>query len=149
MALFQIGPVTLDTFPMGPTSFSRDSGADLAAKPVMGRLQPREFMGEADQPVTITGQILPTRLGGLPDLEQLHSLARAGTKVPVMRGDGTMLGWYVLEKVSEQHKDLTQYGIGFVVAYTLQLIKVDTDGAVGNAQAGGMIGMLMSLFEGF
>lgn len=146
--LFQIGPVTLDTRPLGPTGFSRDSGADLATKPVMGRLQPREFMGEADQHMTITGQILPTRLGGLPDLEQLHSLSRTGTKLPVMRGDGTMLGWYVIEKVTEQHQDLTRYGVGFVVAYSLNLVKVDAENAIGNAQAGGIVGLLLSLFEG-
>lgn len=146
--LFQIGPITLDTLPLGPTGFSRDSGADLATKPVMGRLQPREFMGAADEHITVSGQILPTKLGGLPDLEQLHSLSRAGTKVPVMRGDGTMLGWFVIEKVAEQHHDLTRYGVGFAVAYTLNLVKVDAESAAGNAQAGGIVGLLMSLFEG-
>lgn len=146
--LFQLGPLTLDTFPMGPDSFSRSSGADLAVKPVIGGMQGREFMGEADQNLTISGQLLPTKVGGMPDLEQLHSLSATGTKVPVMRGDGTMLGWFVIEKVAEQHKDLTAIGIGFVVAYSLTLVKVSTDGAVGSSQAGGLVGMLLNLFEG-
>jgi hypothetical protein len=145
--LFQVGPVGIDTFPLGPEGFNRNSGADLAAKPVMGGLQPREYMGEADQGITITGRVLPTKLGGLPQIDQLHALSSAGTKVPVMRGDGKVLGWYAIESVTEQHKDLTMLGIGFVVAYTLELVKVDTDGALGSAQGGGLVGMLLSLFE--
>ena len=145
--LFQIGPLTLDTFPMGPDGYSRSSGSDLAVKPILGRLAGREHMGEADQPMTITGKLLPTKVGGAADLEQLHALSVSATKVPVMRGDGRMLGWFVIEKVTEQHSDLTAIGLGFVVAYTLNLIKVDTDGAVGTNQAGGLVGMLVSLFE--
>lgn len=145
--LFQVGPIGLDTYPLGPEGFSRNSGADLPAKPVMGGLQPREYMGEADQNMTLTGQILPTKLGGLAQIDQLHALSTAGTKVPVMRGDGKVLGWYVIEKVTEQHKDLTMLGVGFSVAYSISLVKVDTDGAVGSAQGGGLIGMLQSLFE--
>jgi uncharacterized protein len=64
-----------------------------------------------------------------------------------MRGDGRMLGWFAIEKVSEQHSDLTRLGVGFVVRYTLDLVKVDTDGAVGGDQAGGLVGMLLNLFE--
>ncbi len=145
--LFQLGPLTLDTFPMGPDSFSRNSGADLATKPIMGRMQGREFMGPSDQSLTISGQLLPTKIGGLPDLEQLHALSSSGTKLPVMRGDGVMLGWFVIEKVTEQHKDLTALGIGFVVAYSLNLIKVDADSATGSALSGGLVGMLLNLFE--
>lgn len=145
--LFQIGPLTLDTIPFAAESFSRNAGADLAVKPVMGGLQPREFMGEADESITISGQLLPTRLGGLTELELAYSLSTSGTKVPLMRGDGRMLGWYVIEKVSEQHSDLTRFGVGFVVRYTLSLTKVSTDGAVGSSQAGGLVGMLLNLFE--
>lgn len=145
--LFQIGPLTLDTIPFAAETFSRNAGADLAVKPVMGGLQPREFMGEADDSITISGQLLPTRLGGLTELDLAYSLSTSGTKVPLMRGDGRMLGWYVIEKVSEQHKDLTRFGVGFVVRYTLTLTKVTTDGAAGNSQAGGLIGMLLNLFE--
>lgn len=145
--LFQIGPLTLDTIPFSAESFSRSAGADLAVKPVMGGLQPREMMGEADESITISGQLLPTRLGGLTELELAYSLSTSGTKVPLMRGDGRMLGWYVIEKVSEQHSDLTRFGVGFKVRYTLTLTKVDTDGAVGSSQAGGLVGMLLNLFE--
>lgn len=145
--LFQIGPLTLDTLPFAAESFDRNSGVDLAVKPVIGGLQPREAMGEADETITISGQLLPTKLGGMTELDLAYSLSASATKVPLMRGDGKMFGWYVIEKVSEQHKDLTRFGVGFVVRYTLNLVKVDSDAAVSGGQANGLVGMLLSLFE--
>lgn len=145
--LFQIGPLTLDTAPFNADSFNRNAGADLAVKAIMGGRQAREFMGEADENISLTGQLLPTKIGGLTELELAQSLSTSGTKVPVMRGDGRMFGWYAIEKVSEQHTSLTRYGVGFVVRYTIDLVKVDTDGAAGGGQAGGLVGMLLNLFE--
>lgn len=145
--LFQIGPLTLDTFPFSADSFDHQGGADLAAKDVMGGLRPREHTGEADDSVTISGQLLPTKLGGLAEMELAFSLSTSATPVPLMRGDGRVLGWYVIEKVSEKHTDLTRFGVGFVVRYTLSLTKVGTDGAMGSGAAGGVVGMLLNLFE--
>jgi uncharacterized protein len=145
--LYQIGPLSLDTKPFNAETFTRNTGADLAVKAVMGGRQAREFMGEADETISLSGQLLPTKLGGLTELELAQGLSTSGTKVPVMRGDGRMLGWFAIEKVSEQHSDLTRLGVGFVVRYTLDLVKVDTDCAVGGDQAGGLVGMLLNLFE--
>lgn len=145
--LYQIGPLSLDTRPFNAESFSRTTGADLAVKAIMGGRQAREFMGEADENISLSGQLLPTKLGGLTELELAQGLCTSGTKVPVMRGDGRMFGWYAIEKVSEQHSDLTRYGVGFVIRYTIDLVKVDTDGALGGGQAGGLVGMLLNLFE--
>ena len=145
--LFQIGPLTLDTIPFAAESFGRNAGADLAVKPVMGGLQPREFMGEADETITISGQLLPTKLGGMSELDLAYSLSTSATKVPLVRGDGRSFGWYVIDKVSEQQTDLTRFGVGFVVRYTLNLTKVDTDAAVNSGQAAGLVGMLLNLFE--
>jgi len=145
--LFHIGPLAVDTMPFTAESYSREGGAELAAKAVMGGLQPREVTGEADETITISGQLLPTRIGGMSELDLAFSLSTSATKVPLMRGDGRMLGWYVIEKVSEQHSDLTRHGVGFVVRYTLNLVKVDTDGAIGSSQAGGIVGMMLNLFE--
>lgn len=145
--LFQIGPLTLDTRPFSAESFGRSAGADRAVKAVMGGIQPREKMGEGDDTITISGQLLPMRLGGLTELDLAYSLAEAATPLPVMRGDGRMFGWYEIDKVSDQHTDLGRFGVGFVVRYTLTLTKVGADAAVGNSQSGGLVGMLLSLFE--
>ena len=145
--LYTIGPLSIDTRPFSAENFSRSVGADLAVKAIMGGRQAREHMGEADETISVSGQLLPTRLGGLTELELVQGLSTSGTVVPVMRGDGRMFGWYAVEKVSEKHSDLTRFGVGFVVLYTIDLVKVDTEGAIGGGQAGGLVGMLLNLFE--
>lgn len=146
--LYQIGPLTLDTRPFNVDDFSRKTGGDHAAKDVMGTLRPREFMGEGDETLTMSGQILPMKIGGLTELEMARSLCKGGTHVPVMRGDGLALGWFVIDSVAERHKHLMRDGVGFAVQYDLQLTRVPHDGpsASGNG-SGGIMGMLMDLFE--
>lgn len=144
--LYQIGPLALDTRPFNADSMSRSGGADLAVKQLMNALQAREFMGEADEKITISGQLLPTKIGGLTELEMAYAMSRSGTPLPVMRGDGKMFGWFAIESVSEQHADLGRHGVGFTVKYSLDLVKVDPDPAGGGASFG-IVGILLSLFE--
>lgn len=144
--LYQVGPVTVDTFPFSADEMSRSGLADLPAKPVMGTRPPREFMGPGEDKVTLSGQLLPSKIGGLTELAALQSLRDAGTQVPVMRGDGTMLGWYAISGISERHTDLLRDGVGFRVRYTLDLVRVG--GEPSRSSGSGIVGMLLSLFEG-
>lgn len=121
--LYQIGPVTMDTRPFNADKFSRSAGADIAKKPTIGGLKPKEFMGEGDETITISGKLLPTKIGGLTELGTIDGLRVAGTALPVVRGDGRSLGWYMIESVRETHKDLGANGIGFVVSYSITLTK--------------------------
>lgn len=146
--LFQIGPLTMDTRPFNADAMARSGGADIATKALMGTMQGREFMGEADEKVSLAGQLLPTKIGGLSELDMAYSLSRSGTLVPVLRGDGTSFGWFAIERVSEQHADLTRYGVGFTVKYTIELVKVPDSGKLDQQQGAGIVGMLLSLFEG-
>ncbi|MCF1744239.1 phage tail protein [Paradevosia shaoguanensis] len=147
--LYQLGPLAIDTMPFSADSMGRDGGGDLAAKDVMNRLRPREFMGEADEKIQISGQLLPSKIGGLAELEMAHAMSRSGTALPLMRGDGKMYGWFAIEHVSEQHADLLRTGVGFTVKYTLDLVKVDPDSSdqAGSPAPQGIVGMLLSLFE--
>lgn len=144
--LYQIGPLGLDTRPFNADAMTRAGGSDLAVKPLMNALPGREHMGEADEKITLSGQLLPTKIiGGLTELEMAHGLSRSGTPVPLLRGDGKAFGWFAIESVSEQHSHLMRDGVGFVVKYTLNLVRVEPE--LGGGAAGGIVGMLLSLFE--
>lgn len=121
--LMQIGAVTLDTRPFSADAVDRVASADFAEHALIGSLKGREFMGEGDEIVTVSGQILPGKIGGLTELETLHGLRRAGQAVPLMRGDGRMLGWFVITQVRENHEDLERDGVGFKVQHSITLAK--------------------------
>ncbi|SNY94048.1 hypothetical protein SAMN04515647_4373 [Cohaesibacter sp. ES.047] len=139
-----IGAVSVDTKPFPADSFSRSSTATWAEKAVMGTLPPSEFMGEGPESLSLSGKLLPYKLGGLSELDTLRSYLKKGEVVPVMRGDGVRLGTYALTDISEKHDHLQREGVGFVIGYSLSLKKMPETGA-GQQQT---VDGLLSLFEG-
>ena len=139
--LYQIGTISLDTRPFNADEVDRDATADFAVKPLLGSLPGREFMGEGDDEITISGQLLPSKIGGLTQLEALHAFRQAGQRMPVMRGDGKMMGWFVITRIREQHADLLRDGVGFTVDHSITLAKTSSDGA-----SPSIIGALLSIF---
>ncbi|PZR71520.1 MAG: phage tail protein, partial [Stutzerimonas stutzeri] len=94
--LYLLGAVAVDTAPFSIDSMDRQSGASIAAKPIIGGRQRKENTGEGEDDITISGTILPSRIGGLSELETLHGMRRSGARFPLMRGDGYRYGWYVI-----------------------------------------------------
>ncbi|WP_108459210.1 phage tail protein [Devosia naphthalenivorans] len=139
--LYQIGSLTLDTRPFNADEMSRSASADFAVKPLMGTLPGREFMGEGDDKLSLSGQLLPLKTGGLTELEVAHGFRQSGQRLPVMRGDGKMFGWFAIESIQETHMDLMADGVGFRVKHSIALIKVGPEGASTN-----IIGSILSLF---
>lgn len=139
--LYSIGSLMLDTRPFSADDMSRNASADFAQKPLMGTMQGKEFMGEGEDRITLSGQLLPFKLGGLTELEMAHSFRVSGQRLPVLRGDGKRLGWYVIESVTERHKDLMRDGVGFFVEHSITLSKVSAEGA-----SPAIIGTILSLF---
>lgn len=141
--LYMVGTLPLDTRPFSVDGMSRDADASIVAKPVIGAAPPKEFTGEGEDDITLSGQLVPSKIGGLDELEILHEMRRAGTRFPLMRGDGWRPGWYAITKISEQHKDLGRDGVGFTIAVTISMTKVEQDAGSGQQ----IISGLLSLFE--
>lgn len=139
--LYSIGALTLDTRPFSIDKMQRNAMADFAEKPVIGGMKPREFTGEGDDRMTLSGQLLPFKTGGLTELEMAHGFRRSGQALPVLRGDGARPGWFVIESITEDHEDLMRDGVGFFVKHTIVLVKVPSEGA-----SPAIIGTILSLF---
>lgn len=140
--LYMLGTLALDTRPFNADAMERTASADLAAKPVIGGLEPSEFMGEGADEITLSGQLLPTRIGGLSELEIAHQMRRSGARFPLMRGDGVRLGTYAITRITESHRNLTREGIGFTLDHAITMKKVQPDAGSGQQ----IIMGLLSLF---
>ena len=143
--LYQVGPVTIDTFPFSVDSVEREAGADFATKDLLGRLKGREFVGEGDDSFTLKGKILPAQpmMNGLPELDMLHGARKAGESVFVMRGDGAALGWFVVESIRETHEQIGRNGLGQIISHEVKIVRVD---GPGGDSAFSLFGSLLSLF---
>ncbi|WP_319568388.1 phage tail protein [Cohaesibacter marisflavi] len=143
--LYIIGAVTVDTFPFSAEQVERSYSATWAEKAVMGRMPPSEFMGEGPESLSLSGKLLPFKLGGMTQLEALKSYMSAGTVVPVMRGDGARLGNFAVTAISESHDHLQKNGVGFVVSYRLSLKKMAGSGVGSLLTVEGLLSLFSSL----
>jgi hypothetical protein len=122
--LFQLGPLTISVMPFNADKSKRVSGADFAVKPVVGAQQPREFMGEADEKITLSGTIFPVRFGGLDELAILNAMRASGEPQILIRNDGANLGWFLVERVEEEANLAgSMSAVGSSLRYTIELVK--------------------------
>lgn len=139
--LFQLGAVTFEVFPLNVDKATREVGADYAAKDVIGAPKPREFTGEADETVELSGTLWPSKFGGLSTFEALQDIARTGEPQPLVRGDGAFYGWFLIDKVKEESTYLDARGVGRKIAFSASLTRSPRA-----ASASGAMSTLMGLF---
>lgn len=139
--LYQLGPIQFAVWPINISEVEFETGADFAPKDIVGAQRPREFMGTADSKLKFSGTLFPHKFGGVPNLTALELLAQAGVPQLLIRGDGAVFGWYVIEKVTDKHAFLDVAGVGRMIQFEVELVSSPITPSVGS-----MVTTLMSLF---
>lgn len=124
--LMMIGPVRLKVAPFNVTGYSQTRETGFVAKPVLGGREPMEYVGEGAATLTVTGKLFPEKFGGLSGLAVLDLARASGTQQWLMRGDGGMMGWVVIEAVTEQASHLDSRGVGRMIDVNIRLRRVGT-----------------------
>lgn len=145
MMLYMLGSVTIDTRPFAIDEMERTSDASIAVKPVIGGRQGKEFTGEGEDDIVLSGQILPYHIGGLDELDTLHEMRRRGARFPLQRGDGWRPGWYAIAKIHETHRELSHEGVGYIVRHQISLTRVEPDAGEGQQLVAGLINLFTAL----
>lgn len=57
--MFQWGPIQFQVFPMNVDNFAHQTGADWAKKEIAGAAMYREWVGEADEHISLKGKVFP------------------------------------------------------------------------------------------
>ena len=141
VTLWQIGLLQFQVAPMNVEGVEYETGADFAAKDIVGAAKPREFTGEADTELSFSGKLFPHRLGGLDELDLAESMSKSGDPQMVVRGDGRVFGWYFIEKLKQKHETLNTLGIGREISYDIKMIK-----SPNAASAQSMLATIFGLF---
>lgn len=139
--LYQLGALTFDVIPVNIETTEREMGADYAAKDVVGSMRSREFMGEADDKIKLSGRLFPHKFGGVAGINVLQAMAVAGEPQMLIRGDGGVFGWYVIEKVTDKHTFLDVVGVGRMIEFDIELVRT-----LNRPSAAGMANTIFSLF---
>ena len=127
--LMLLGPVQFQIAPFNAHGIDHQTETTHVEKPVLGAMPPVEHVGEGAETWTIQGRIFPERFGGLGDLRKLHDARRSGLPQYLMRGDGAMMGWVVIERVQERSAYLGPGGVGRVIDITINVRRAQAPGA--------------------
>jgi uncharacterized protein len=128
--LLQLGPLQFSIAPMNAHELSRTASTDFAKKEVVGRRKIYEHMGEGDDERTIKGKLFPFKTGGLGALELMHQIRESGAPQLLVRGDGMVMGWFVITKIIEEHKFLSVDGVGQQIDVAVSIERADSPGAI-------------------
>ncbi|MER9625059.1 MULTISPECIES: phage tail protein [unclassified Mesorhizobium] len=120
--LMKIGLVECD-LAFNIDTHSRETTHDYAEKPVVGAMPPLEDVGVGAETLSVSGRLIPSKLGGLGTLEILRRAQLTGAPQLVTRGDGSVFGFYNVLSVNDEHTFLDRDGVGQVVDITVKMQK--------------------------
>ena len=119
--LYQLGALAVKVAPFNFDTVQRDASTDYVPKPVVGAEPPMEYVGEGANTWRLSGQLFPKVIGGMDELALLHSMRESGQPQYLQRGDGTPMGWVVIESVSERSRHLAADGVGQQIEVTVEV----------------------------
>lgn len=93
----------------------------------VGRRPGRQFTGPGEDGITLSGTLYPELTGGRVSLDLVRALADTGQAWPLVQGDGTFYGHYVIESIDETASYFFTDGAARKIDFSLKLARVDDD----------------------
>lgn len=124
--LMMLGPALFEIAPMNLTKVKEGQKFPFASHDVLGGQPLLENMGIDSAVVELKGCLKPEHFGGLGELEALRAAQRTGIPLPLVRGDFTPLGFFVIEDMDIEHETLNEFGIGREIEVEIKLKSVAT-----------------------
>lgn len=127
--LYMVGGVMIEVVGFNITETDGSAEAGFAEKAVVGRRPVLEAVGEGPETLSLSGRLFPHKFGGLSEVEALQSQRQAQIAIPVLRGDGVPLGFFVITGLTQKHSKLDREGVGRVVDIEIKLKRSDLPSA--------------------
>jgi phage protein U len=127
--LYSWGTVQFEVHPLNVHEVDHSTATDWAKKEIAGAAIYREWVGENDEELFFRGRLFPYRIGGLENIEAVEAMRRGGMAEMLVRGDGRVLGWYVIERMVRQHTFLAPDGVGQVIHFEAIFVRVPVPAA--------------------
>lgn len=127
--LMMIGPISFEVAPLSLMDHGHAHEAVFAEKAVIGAAPALEWTGEGQETWTIRARLFPERFGGIDALAALYAARRSGLPQYLMRGDGRMMGWVVIDRVNERSSYLDRSGVGKVIEIDIAVRRAQTPAA--------------------
>lgn len=122
--LMSVGPIVFD-LTNNLVGYDLTSEQDFARKDVIGARRPVEHMGAGTETLTLNGVLYPEKLGGAGAVDALITMKELGFPQLVMRGDGMVMGFFVITRVDARGEHLNAAGQPRRIDCTVVLEKVN------------------------
>lgn len=93
----------------------------------VGKRPASQYTGPEDETRKLSGVLLPELTGGEPSLAELQQMADQGDAYPLVSGDGTVHGLFVIESLELARSHFFDDGAARRIEFTLHLKRVDDD----------------------
>lgn len=92
--------------------------------PRFGARAASQFTGPGDDKVLISGTLVPELAGSYSALETLAEMADEGEALPLVDGQGNVIGTFTIDRIGEDRSNLIDTGQARQNAFTLELSRV-------------------------
>lgn len=133
--LMSLGQFVFQLADLAYSELQRSTAWRHASNSRVGARPARQFVGQGDDTITLTGTLVPEIAGTLQSLVTLRSMADAGDAYAMVDGAGRIFGAWLIEAMSEGGSAFTSEGIARRTSFTITLQRSD-DALVSSAPPG-------------
>lgn len=123
MMIYGMMPFMRQTLPYSELQHSVDYRWPTNSR--VGLRASAQFIGPGDEKITLSGELRPEITGGAISLLTVKLLADEGRAWPLIGGNGTIYGMYVVENYATTHSEFFSDGSARKINFTLSLKRVD------------------------
>lgn len=105
----------------------RRAGWKHATSPRIGARDATQYVGPADETISLRGTAYAELSDGRASLDELRDMADTGDAWPLLDGTGRVYGAFVITGIDEGHHDLFPDGTPRKIDFTIDLLRVDDE----------------------
>lgn len=105
----------------------RQRGWRHASGERLGKRPSRQYMGQGDDTVTLSGNLKPEITGGPVTLDTIATMADSGEAFPLIDGEGKVRGMYIIEALQETATEFFSDGTARSIDFSITLQRVDDE----------------------
>jgi len=122
--LYALGLFAFDMSTLLFADLERDRSWRHPETEVFGALPSSQFVGPGSDTVSLTGTLIPEVCGSYSSIEKIAAMGDTGDAYPLVRGDGKVLGNFVIKRLNEKHANLIDTGQARNVEFSIELSRV-------------------------
>lgn len=127
MYLMALGMFIFELPSLAFDELQRKTDWQHARAPRVGARDATQYVGPGSETISLSGAVYAEISNGRVSLDDLREMADKGEALPLVAGNGTVFGNFVLERIDERHAFMLADGTPRRIDFGIDLLRVDDD----------------------